>query len=94
LRASDTACRFGGDEFIIVLPDLLDSAEAERVVQKIVTATASGIEVNGRHLPLQFSYGIAIYPQDGAEVGQLLHKADRAMYQVKAERRHTTSMPS
>ena len=94
LRASDTACRFGGDEFIIVLPDLLDSCEAERVVQKIVAATASGIDVNGHHVSMQFSYGLAIYPQDGTEVGQLLQKADSAMYREKGVKRLTTPMVS
>lgn len=87
LRASDTACRFGGDEFIIVLPDLADAAEAERVAQKIVAATASGIEFNGRHLPLEFSFGIAIYPRDGTEVAALLHKADSDMYRAKMAKR-------
>ena len=78
-RALDTAARFGGDEFALVLPEA-DAAAAERVVQRIGERLAQD-----RERPrVAASLGVAVYPEDGETVEALLGAADRVLYQMKA----------
>lgn len=80
-RASDTAARYGGDEFVAVLPDT-DEAGALRVIQRVQERLAED-----RDKPeLSTSAGVAIYPRDGGTPTTLLSAADRALYTVKAEK--------
>lgn len=83
LRATDIVARYGGDEFVAVLPDT-DRGRAHEVAQRIVEAIA--------HQPLQFrgetiasgvSVGIASYPEDGRTIDNLMLRADSAMYRAK-----------
>lgn len=78
-RAVDTAARFGGDEFALVLPEA-DAAAAERVVQRIGERLAQDSE----RPRVAASLGVAVYPQDGDTVEALLGAADRVLYQMKA----------
>jgi diguanylate cyclase (GGDEF)-like protein len=78
-RAVDTATRFGGDEFALVLPEA-DAAAAERVVQRIGERLAQDSE----RPRVAASLGVAVYPQDGETVEALLGAADRVLYQMKA----------
>lgn len=78
-RAVDTAARFGGDEFALVLPEA-DAAAAERVVQRIGERLAQDSE----RPRVAASLGVAVYPQDGETVEALLGAADRVLYQMKA----------
>jgi diguanylate cyclase (GGDEF)-like protein len=78
-RAVDTAARFGGDEFALVLPEA-DATAAERVVQRIGERLAQDSE----RPRLAASLGVAVYPQDGETVEALLGAADRVLYQMKA----------
>jgi diguanylate cyclase (GGDEF)-like protein len=85
-RAVDTAARFGGDEFALVLPEA-DRAAAERVVQRIEERLAQDSE-----LPrVAASLGVAVYPQDGETVEALLGAADRVLYKMKARHRASAS---
>ena len=80
-RASDTAARYGGDEFVAVLPDT-DEEGARMVIQRVTDRLAED-----RNKPeLATSAGVAIYPRDGGTPTTLLSAADRALYAVKAEK--------
>jgi diguanylate cyclase (GGDEF)-like protein len=77
-REIDTAARYGGDEFILVLPET-DLSEGHQVAQRITERLRN----EGGEPPLSVSTGAAIYPQDGATVEELLGAADRALYKQK-----------
>src|SRR5216684_2398269 len=80
-RAIDTAARYGGDEFALVLPET-EQDEAERVVQRIHTVMAEDKE----QPPLSASIGISIYRGDGERIERLLSEADEHLYAEKAKR--------
>jgi diguanylate cyclase (GGDEF)-like protein len=86
LRASDFAGRFGGEEFILVLPDT-DRAGAVAVAEKFRVAIAA-IEVTGVSRPITASFGVAAVPEDATEPTLLLRAADRALYLAKANGRN------
>lgn len=80
-RANDTAARYGGDEFVVVLNDT-DDEGANIVIQRVMDRLAED-----RDKPeLSTSAGVAVYPRDGSTPTTLLAAADRALYAVKAEK--------
>ncbi len=83
--------RLGGDEFIALLPEVADEAEAERVAERIVDAMRVPISVGGQECFVTASVGIAMYPRDGAQVVDLMRNADVAMYAVKAQGRNSAA---
>jgi len=83
VRETDTISRQGGDEFLIVLPDLLDTDAISPVLAKIRERLHEPFELDGHELTTSASIGIAIYPSDGRDFDTLLKKADTAMYQAK-----------
>jgi diguanylate cyclase (GGDEF)-like protein len=90
IRASDTAGRLGGDEFLVILPEC-HSGEAERVVNRLGNLQA---ELHGKKISFAFSAGWAEY-QMGESSGQLLERADAALYADKRARKGlVTSSPS
>jgi diguanylate cyclase (GGDEF)-like protein/PAS domain S-box-containing protein len=80
-RDTDTAARFGGDEFALVLPET-GAAPAKLVAQRVCSTLAS----DGGDPKLSVSVGAAIYPQDGQAIESLLSAADVALYAMKAKR--------
>lgn len=83
-RASDTLARVGGDEFVVLLPDIGGSHNAHALAQKIATEGRRAIKLNaeaGAHLSL--SIGIALYPTHGTTAAVLTERADQAMYKAK-----------
>jgi diguanylate cyclase (GGDEF)-like protein len=81
VRDTDTAARYGGDEFVAVLPGA-DEDGAKRVIDRLHARLAED-----RIKPeLATSAGIAVYPRDGSTATTLLSAADRALYQVKAHK--------
>lgn len=83
VRESDTISRQGGDEFLVVLPDLRGMDAITPVLLKIREQLQQPFEFDGHELTTSASIGIAIYPDDGHDFDTLLKKADTAMYQAK-----------
>jgi diguanylate cyclase (GGDEF)-like protein len=81
-RDIDTAARYGGDEFAVVLPETGVEA-ANNVAQRISETIAN----DGQGPVLSVSIGVAVYPHDGERIEALLHAADVAMYAMKAKKR-------
>lgn len=86
-RASDSLARMGGDEFLLILPDLARPEDAGVVAQRLVRALASPVQVGGHELYLTPTVGIAIFPEDGEDLETLLRNADLAMYFAKRKTR-------
>lgn len=84
LRDTDTAIRFGGDEFLIVLPALRDEPAAGEVARKLLHALRTPYDVAGTRIRLSASIGIAVAPPNRADGDLLRRAADRAMYDAKA----------
>ena len=83
LREVDTICRTGGDEFVVVLPEIKRAADAAGVAQKIIENLSQPIQVEERELTVTPSIGIAIFPDDGRDAETLIRNADAAMYHAK-----------
>ena len=83
LRKSDTIARMGGDEFLLILPDINHAEDAHRLVRKIMTGFQTPFPVEGYDISITTSAGIAIYPDDGTDTNTLIKKADIAMYRAK-----------
>jgi diguanylate cyclase (GGDEF)-like protein/PAS domain S-box-containing protein len=83
VRSSDTVVRMGGDEFVILLPDLKNPAEAQRVADKAMESLAQDLVVSNHMLRITPSIGIALYPDNGSDLSTLLKNADAAMYHAK-----------
>lgn len=91
VRSGDTVGRLGGDEFIILLGELDNAADAQPIVEKLLSHLRKAFRIDGRELILSASVGIAIYPDDGRNPLELLRNADSAMYHSKALGRNTYS---
>lgn len=83
VRETDTVCRQGGDEFMLLLQDIDSPEHAARVAGKTLTALGQPYLVNGHELGLSASIGIACYPRDGDDAEALVKHADAAMYHAK-----------
>lgn len=85
VRESDTVARVGGDEFVVILPNIASRKVAETVAQKIITAIAMPFQLGSQKEPVEIgvSIGIAIYPADANDADALIKAADRAMYKAK-----------
>lgn len=84
IRTSDTACRYGGDEFVILLPELEHRESATVAAEKIRVHLGTPYLIGGTSIQVTASIGMAIYPTDGTEFGDLLQQSDAGMYCDKA----------
>ena len=82
LRPADTLARLGGDEFALILPGL-PAAEVRVLLDRLRTELTGEMVLDGVPLTIEASFGIALYPEHGTDVEQLLRRADVAMYQGK-----------
>ena len=82
--------RIGGDEFILVTPSGDQPALAEVLAERLHAAVATDLELNGKHLHIGLSIGIAIFPADGSDATALLNNADAALTRAKAAGRGVT----
>lgn len=84
MRDVDLITRIGGDEFVALLNDLHDVNDAALIASKIIHALSEPITLNGHHLLISASVGIATHPQHGVSAQELLAHADQALYRAKA----------
>ena len=93
LRASDTAARIGGDEFVVLLPEMQTSANALAVAEKIRSALEQPfLTPDGMTLNISSSIGVALYPEHGQTAQDLLRLGDQAMYRAKKAGRNAVEM--
>jgi diguanylate cyclase (GGDEF)-like protein len=83
LRKVDTVARFGGDEFVLLLWDVEADDDARDIAEKILTELRKPFGLDGRHVSVSGSIGIALYPKDGVDADGLIKKADEALYLAK-----------
>jgi len=88
VRQSDTVGRQGGDEFSIVLSDLVEASDASFVAQQIALQLARPFQIAGVGQRITASVGVAIYPRDGIDAKLLIKHADTAMYRSKTRSRN------
>ena len=82
LRAEDTVARLGGDEFALILPGL-DAAGVRDLLERVRVELTREMVLDGVPLTIEASFGVALYPNHGGDIEQLLRHADAAMYQGK-----------
>lgn len=83
LRESDTVSRFGGDEFVILLPKIGEAENAAMIAKKIIETVKQPLTSSSSELSVTTSIGIALFPSDGEDGETLLKNADSAMYHAK-----------
>lgn len=83
VRDSDTVSRYGGDEFVVLLTEISQPADAAVIAEKIGAALSSPCSVGEHALHLSASIGVSIYPEDGEDGAALIRRADTAMYRSK-----------
>jgi len=83
MRKADTLARQGGDEFVVVIPELANDADCAVVADKILRALEPPIALEGGEVRLGASIGISLYPSDARDGDALLRNADAAMYRAK-----------
>ena len=95
VRESDTVCRQGGDEFVILLPEFMDTDSLEILAIKLRDEIQKPSMANGYQLTISASIGIATYPDNGDTVDAIIQSADTAMYSAKADKeKHICFAPS
>jgi diguanylate cyclase (GGDEF)-like protein/PAS domain S-box-containing protein len=85
VRGEDTLVRFGGDEFVILLPGLSRELDAAQLASNVSELFVQPFMIDGRELHTASSIGISLYPRDGSDPETLLKNADIAMYHAKAQ---------
>ena len=85
VRVADTVCRYGGDEFVLVLPEIEHDNTAGVVADKIRTHLDAPYRVDGNVIAIKASIGIAVYPNDGEDYRSLIEHADLAMYRAEGD---------
>lgn len=88
VRSTDTVCRQGGDEFVILLTDIEQLEDVAHIAEKLLATLAAPQHIGGHELHVTLSIGISIYPDDGNDVDTVIQNADTAMYHAKANGRN------
>ncbi len=83
VRESDTVSRHGGDEFLVLLSEVDNAADADVIADKIVQSVSEPHFIAGHELQLTVSVGVSLYPEDGQDAQSLIARADAAMYHAK-----------
>lgn len=85
IRASDTLSRHGGDEFLLLLPEVTHYKAVCAIAEKMLQALSAVYSIDGHAVSLSASIGIALFPEDGLSFASLVNKADSAMYKAKGQ---------
>jgi diguanylate cyclase (GGDEF)-like protein/PAS domain S-box-containing protein len=88
VRSTDMVCRQGGDEFVILLPEIAHAQDAGLVAETLLAAFTSPHSIDGQELHLTLSIGISVYPDDADNVDGVMQNADTAMFHAKANGRN------
>lgn len=88
-RDTDTISRMGGDEFTVVLTDVVDPEQISEFVRDLLASISAPMTVFGKSVQIGASAGVAIYPEDGEDMDSLIKNADIALYQAKEQGRNT-----
>lgn len=88
IRDADTVARVGGDEFVVLLTEIVRAEDAAIVAHKLLESVAEPFSAGGRGLSLTTSIGVSIFPDDGDDAETLLRSADNAMYRAKQRGRN------
>ncbi len=91
VRRGDTACRYGGDEFVLLLPEVDSEDGPSDAAEKIRVRLAKPYDVEGHSIALTATIGVAVYPDDGRGHADLIKHADREMYLAKTRKRKSKS---
>jgi diguanylate cyclase (GGDEF)-like protein len=91
VRTADIVCRYGGDEFVVVLPNLADARCLARVADAVRERVALPYWIQGQEQHLSAAIGESIYPRDGVDAETLLHRADQNMYRLKSRSEHSSA---
>jgi len=83
VRTQDVVVRMGGDEFVVILKGVQQTGQVSETAERINQALSAPMVVDGRTLVTTVSIGVALYPHDGLDMGELLRHSDTAMYQAK-----------
>jgi diguanylate cyclase (GGDEF)-like protein/PAS domain S-box-containing protein len=83
LRKVDTISRMGGDEFMVLLPEVTKPEDTVTITRKILNSLQKPFDINGNQLYITTSIGISVYPKDGEDMDSLVRNADAAMYRAK-----------
>lgn len=89
VRAEDLVARLGGDEFTVILEQIGDADAAALLTRKLIEVVAQPVDIEGNEIRTSTSIGIGLYPDDATNADDLIKAADTAMYQAKAQGRHT-----
>ncbi|MGB5097180.1 MAG: EAL domain-containing protein, partial [Porticoccaceae bacterium] len=89
-REEDTIARLGGDEFVVVLHEAADH-EVRRAAYRLLERLSGSYEIANHQYHLSVSIGVVLFPTDGDDTTELLHRADAALYQAKKDGRSTVS---
>jgi diguanylate cyclase (GGDEF)-like protein/PAS domain S-box-containing protein len=87
IRATDTAARIGGDEFVLLLADIAERPAAAHALGRLIEVLQMPITIGGREIAVSCSVGVTRYPEGGRDPAALLRTADRAMYDYKLRMR-------
>jgi diguanylate cyclase (GGDEF)-like protein/PAS domain S-box-containing protein len=87
MRKSDTVARIGGDEFVLLLPQIPHAEEAAKFAERVLEVFREPFVLDGQRLNITTSIGIAVYPEGGKDIESLLKNADTAMYWAKEQGR-------
>ena len=91
IRGADTACRYGGDEFVIMLPEIDSPDIATALAVEVSVRLGEPYIIDGHKIHTAVSVGVAVYPRDGQTFDELMKQADFAMYRAKGTG-HSTSI--
>ncbi len=89
VRQNDNVARLGGDEFVIIINNLHDVKNVERVTHDLLSSLSKPLTIENEVIHTSASIGITLYPDDAQDVSSLLKNADQAMFRVKASGRNS-----
>lgn len=93
-RTEDFVCRYGGDEFVVILPRVADMAAVNRVADSIRARVAVPYRLNGIDLTVTAAIGVALYPDEARDAMDLMRRADESMYRAKSRGPELAAAPT